>query len=341
MRIIAALLSLALLVAAAPAPAADSVADVRARLAALKPKDFPTQPIEFVVVYPAGGGMDTTARLLAKYVEKYTDHRVVVVNKTGGAGFIGHTYLATQAKADGYTVGILANGAWTDAMLKAKGKWSHKNLEAVAFINYAPVTWIVSTEGRFKDASLKDVVAAIKGEPGAVKVAIVPSISFEFLAEQVEAKAGGKVVKVPFQGGAPGITALLGGHVDVATGFFSEYQGHLQAGKVKVLAAAAEQRMPDLPQVPTFNEVLGASDMIWSAWRFAAVPRGVPADRKQYLEAVLTAALRDPELQAEYRKTGSIVESPYRNAAEVDAAIEKFAELERRFFTETGRLPKE
>jgi putative tricarboxylic transport membrane protein len=340
MRRIVALLSLVLLAGALPASSAETAADARARLAALKPKDFPTQPLELVVVYPAGGGMDTTARLLGKYVEKYTDHRVIVVNKTGGAGFIGHTYLATQAKPDGYTVGVLANGAWSDAMLKAKGKWSHKNFEAVAFINYAPVTWIVSTEGRFKDRSLKDVVAAIKSEPGTVKVAVVPSISFEFLAEQVEARAGGKLVKVPFQGGAPGVTALLGNHVDIATGFFSEYQGHLDAGKVKVLAAAAEQRAPNMAQVPTFNEVLDAKNMVWSAWRFAAVPRGVPADRKKYLEAVLATALRDPELQAEFRKTGSIVDNPYASATEVDAAIDKLAGLEHEFFAATGRLPK-
>ena len=339
MKKLVALLSLLLLVGSVPA-SADTLAEIRARLAASKPADYPTQPIEFVVVYPAGGGMDVTARLLAKYVEKYAGHRVIVVNKTGGAGFIGHTYLATQAKADGYTVGILANGAWTDAMLKAKGKWSHKNFEAVAFVNYAPVTWIASTEGRFKDKTLKDVVATIKSEPGTVKIAVVPSISFEFLAEQVETLAGGKVVKVPFQGGAPGVTALLGGHVDVATGFLSEYRGHLDAGKVKVLAAAAEQRAPDMPQVPTFNETLDAKHLVWSAWRFAAVPRGVPTARKGYLEAVLAAALRDPELQAEYQKTGSIVDNPYANAAAVDAAIEKSATLERQFFTTTGRLPK-
>lgn len=146
MRRLLAVLGLALLLGAVPA-CAETAAEIKTKLAALKPRDYPTQPIEFVVVYPAGGGMDTTARLLAKYVEKYTDHRVIVVNRTGGAGLIGHTYLATAAKNDGYTVGILANGAWTDAMLKAPGKWSHRDLPPVAFINYDPVTWVVSTAG--------------------------------------------------------------------------------------------------------------------------------------------------------------------------------------------------
>ena len=333
------LLAALLLVAAAPA-FAETVDEARARLKPLKPRDYPTQPIEFVVVYPAGGGMDVTARLLAKYVEKYTDHRVIVVNKTGGAGLIGHTWLATQAKGDGYTVGILASGAWTDGMLKAQGKWTHRDLPPVAFINYDPVTWITSTEGPFKDKSVADVVAAIKAKSGTVKVSIVPGLAFEFLAEQIEALTGSKVIKVPFQGGAPGITALLGGHVDIATGYLAEYRGHLEGGKVKVLAVAGEERSLNLPQVPTFNEALGTRNLLWQAWRFAAVPKGVPVERKRYLEAMLDAALRDPELIAEYRKTGAIVERKLTTAAEVEAEIEKFARREREFFVNTGRLPK-
>ena len=104
-------------------------------LAKLKPKDFPTQPVEFIVVYPAGGGMDVTARLLAKYVEKVSGDRILVNNRTGGAGMIGHSYLATQAKPDGYTVGVLANLVWGDAMLRAQGRWSLNDLEPIGYLN--------------------------------------------------------------------------------------------------------------------------------------------------------------------------------------------------------------
>ena len=330
----------AVLVLASGSAFAETEAEVQARLKSLQPKDYPVQTIEFVVVYPAGGGMDTTARLLAKYVEKYTDHRVIVVNRTGGAGLIGHTYLATQAKNDGYTVGIVANGAWSDGILKAQGKWSHKDMPAIAFINYDPVTWLVSTEGPFKDKSAADVIAAIKAKPGTVKISVVPGLSFEFLAEQVEGLTGSKVIKVPFQGGAPGVTALLGGHVDIASAFLAEYRGHLDAGKVKVLAVAGEERSPNLPTVPTFNEALSVKTIVWSAWRFAVLPKGVAPERKRYLEAALDAALRDPELVAEYKKTGAIVDRKLATAAQVEAEVDKFARLEREFFVNTGRLPK-
>ena len=95
-----------------------------AEVAKLKPAGFPDQPIEYTVVYPAGGGMDITARLLGKYAEKASGDKILVNNRTGGAGVVGHAYLATQAKPDGYSVGILGNMVWGDAMLKAKGKWS-------------------------------------------------------------------------------------------------------------------------------------------------------------------------------------------------------------------------
>jgi tripartite-type tricarboxylate transporter receptor subunit TctC len=100
-------IALALLSALLVAPAAAQSDDAKAELVRLKPNDFPTAPIEYTVVYPAGGGMDVTARLLAKYVEKWSNDRIVVNNRTGGAGMVGHAYLATQAKPDGYTVGII------------------------------------------------------------------------------------------------------------------------------------------------------------------------------------------------------------------------------------------
>ena len=236
-----------------------SQTDVKAKLKTIKPKDYPTEPITFVVVYPAGGGMDVTARMLAKYVEKYIDNRVIVENRTGGTGLIGHNYLATQAKNDGYTVGILAgNYFWLDDLLRAKGKWSYRNMEAVAYINEDPNTWIVSTDGSLKDKSLKDVIELAKQKPDTIKVAIGVETSSQFLVEDVEMISGAKFTQVPFQGGAPAVVAMLGGHIDIAGYYYSEYKSHLEAGKVKVLGQAGAERSVYFPNTPTFNEVLGA-----------------------------------------------------------------------------------
>ena len=159
--------------------------DAKAELARLKPKDFPAQPIEFTVVYPAGGGMDVTGRLLAKYVEKWSGERVIVNNRTGGAGMVGHTYLATQAKPDGHTVGVLANLVWGDAMLRAQGRWTLADLEPIGYLNTDALTWVGRTDGPYKGYSLKQIVQAAKDKPGTLRVATVPGSMWEYLVEQI------------------------------------------------------------------------------------------------------------------------------------------------------------
>jgi tripartite-type tricarboxylate transporter receptor subunit TctC len=315
--------------------------DAKAKLKAMKPKDYPTEAITFVVVYPAGGGMDVTARLLAKYMEKYTENRVIVENRTGGNGLIGHTYLATQAKNDGYTVGIFAGGYfWQDDILRAKGKWSYKNMEALAYINEDPNTWIVSTEGALKDKSLKEVIALAKQQPDTIKVAIGVDTIPQFLVEDVEMSSGGKFTKVPFQGGAPGVIAMLGGHIDIAGYYYNEYKSHLEAGKVKVLGQAGGERSVYFPNTPTFNEALGVNHVLWSVWRYAAVPKGTAPERAKYLEAALLAALHDPDCIKEFDNLGSKMGVKFLDAKQTTQEVDKQYKASYDFFSKMGRLPK-
>jgi len=313
--------------------------DIKAKIKALKPKDYPTDPIEFVVSFPAGGGMDVTARVLAKYVEKYIDHRIVVINKSGASGFIGNTYLATQARNDGYTVGIVAV-LWQDDLLRAKGKWSYKNLEAVAFVNEDPNTWIVTTDGLLKDKSLKEVIELAKQKPDTIRVAVLSDISPEFLVEHVEMGSGAKFTKVPFLGGAPAITAVLGGHIEIAGFYYPEYKSYLEAGKVRVLGQASKERSLYFPNTPTFNEVLGMDEIVWSAWRYAAVPKGTPPERIKYLEAAILAALHDPECIKEYDTFGVKVGTKSMDAKQTESEIEKQYKFCKEFFLKTGRISK-
>ena len=306
----------------------------------VKPKDFPTQPIEYVVVYPAGGGMDVTARLLAKYVEKATGDKILVNNRTGGAGMVGHTYLATQAKPDGYTVGVLANLVWGDAMLRAQGKWAYTDLEPIGYLNSDALTWVGPTDGPLKGKTLKEILQIAKDKPGTIRVATVPGSMWEYLVEQVEAASGAKFLRVPFQGGGAGINALVGGNVDIAQGFFAEFRGHLDAGKVAPLAVASDARMPYLKDMPTFNEALGGKDYVWAVVRFVVVPKGTPADRKAYLAAGVKAAMADQELVAEYRKAGVYFDPALVNSTRIADDLNRYAERERAFYQQTGRLPK-
>ncbi len=307
-------------------------------LSKVKPKDFPTQPIEYTVVYPAGGGMDVTGRLLAKYVEKVSGDRIVVNNRTGGAGMVGHSYLATQAKPDGYTVGVIANLMWGDAMLRAQGKWAYTDLEPIGYLNSDALTWVGPADGPLKGKSIKDLVQLAKDKPGTIRIATVPGSMWEYLVEQLETVSSAKFLRVPFQGGGAGINALVGGNVDIAQGFFAEFRGHLEANKLAPLAVAANDRLPYLKDLPTFNEAFGSKDYLWNVIRFAVVPKGTPADRKAYLAATIKAAMSDPELVAEYRKAGAYFDPMLQNSTNLAGDLDKYAQAERAFYQKTGRL---
>lgn len=317
---------------AAPALAADPA------VAKLKPKDFPNQPIEYTVVYPAGGGMDVTARLLAKYVEKVSGEKVLVNNRTGGGGMVGHTWLATQAKNDGHTVGIVANLLWGDALLRAQGKWSLADLEPIGYINSDALIWLVQGGGALKGKSLKDILQIAKDKPNTLRIATVPGTMWEYLVEQLEANTGAKFLRVPFQGGGAGINALAGGNVDLAQGFVAEFRGLAEAGKVAPVAVAANARLPHMSNLPTFNEQLGANGYTWQVVRYAVVPKGTAADRKAYLSAAIGTAMKDQELLAEYSKAGVFFDAGLMKSTNISRDINALAESERSFYVKTGRV---
>jgi len=313
--------------------------DLKAKVNSLKPKDFPTQPIEFVVVYSPGGGMDVTARILAKHVEKYINSQVIVINKGGGAGLIGHTYLASMAKNDGYTVGILNDALWLDSLLRAKGQWNYKDLEPLIFIHDDPRTLVVSTTGKLKDKSIKEVIELGIKQPKTIKAGVVMATSGEYLLDRFEMAFGAKFLKVPFQGGAPSLIALLGGHTDFSPQYIGEFKPHLEAGKVKIIALCVEERDEKFfPHIPTVNEVMGRNDLISHSWRFAAFPKGVPRDRFRYLEAAINAVLHDPEFIKDFAITGAPIGGKFMNAQQTAAEIEKYFKMDRTFLLQTGRL---
>jgi tripartite-type tricarboxylate transporter receptor subunit TctC len=152
--------------------------------------------------------------------------------------------------------------------------------------------------------------------------------------EQLEAAAGGRFLRVPFQGGAPGLTALLGNNVDLAFGFFGEIRGHLQGNRVVPVAVTGTQESAFLPGAPTVNSVTGRDDANWGVSRWVAVPKAVPADRKAWLAAGFRAAVADPELITEFRGLGALpnpaLDTPERVLADVTRMAQAEADFQAR-----------
>ncbi len=318
--------------------AAQSLIELKARLRDTRPDGYPSRSIELLVAYPAGGGMDANARILAKYFEKYTELPMVVVNRAGAAGIIGESYMATQAKPDGYTAGLMASNFWSNSILRGEGKWSYRDTDPIAFVNSDPPTWVVSTEGRFKGVPLKDIIAEARARPASVRVAASGSTATAFILEQIEAATGAKFVPVLYQGDRQAITDLMGGHIDVSYGYFATYRALMESGKVAPVGVASPERMPLLPATPSFNEVVGSHDIVWDAFRFVVIPKGLDPARKRWLEAAFNAALSDPDIASEFAAFGATVDRRLASATQVAEEVERRANRERNYYLKTGRL---
>ena len=205
-------------------------------------------------------------------------------------------------------------------------------------MNSDPLIWVGPTDGPYKGMSVKQIVQIAKDKPNTVRAATVPGSMWDYILDQVEANSGAKFLRVPFQGGGAGINALAGGNVDIAQGFFSEFRGLADAGKVTPLGVAAPERLSFLKDTPTMNEALGGNEYQWIIIRFAVVPKGTPADRKAYLGAAVQAAMKDPELVAEYLKAGVYFDPKLADSTDLAKDLGTYVEAERQFYVKTGKL---
>lgn len=272
------------------------------------PKGFPDRPIEMVVVYPSGGGMDVTARILAKEAERVLGHKFRVQNRTGGGGIVGETYLAKNAPADGYTVGVLTNPFVALDLLVRDAPFKASDFVPITGINFTPVLWVVRTDGPLSKSDFPAILDQAKEKPADLKIAVMASNVFDFVVSIVERSAKVNFTHVPFQGGKPGVTALLGGHVDIASAFYEEVEPYLRAGQLKAVAISDQKRMTVLPDVPTMAEFgIKLADGVWGSNRFVTVSPKTPEPVRKYLEHSFLKVLKDPQTVEEFKKVGITV----------------------------------
>ena len=268
----------------------------------LEAQGYPSGPITFVVAWPAGGGSDISMRLLADALSKKINVPVVVVNKAGAGGAIGHREIVT-AKPDGQTIGMFSSGGIALPYLNAQAN-TIDELEPLAFFGEDPNALEVSIASGIN--SLKDYVERARANPGKLRNGNDAPGGSSFLAiAQYEKAMGFKVVRVSYGGFAPTVTALLGGEIDSATVPIPDTIEHHKAGKLKILGVSASERHYLAPDVPTFKEQ--GFDVVVGSWRCMAGPKGMPADRIAFLERSLLAVLRDGEFQAKAKAAGFIV----------------------------------
>ncbi len=302
-----------------------------------KPANYPNRPINFVVAYPVGGGMDITARTLASEMERVTGHQFRVENRGGGGGIIGNTHMAKQTQPDGYTVGILANPTLFMNILNQGASFKKEDFEPIAGIVFEPVIWTTKSDSEFGKMTFKQIIDYAKANPGKVKAGVIPNASFDIATRIVAKETGAKFTIVPFQGGKPAIVALLGGNIDISAIYFSEIVQYVQDGSAKVLAVADNEPLVEDPKVPMMKDVgIKMAAGTWGADRFAAVPKGTPKDIKEYLAHIINKTLADEKTHEAFKKVGIHI-GPKTMAEQRKIYEDSYAEVYS-YFKEAGEL---
>ncbi len=253
---------------------------------------YPDRPVKVIVHTPAGGGTDTLARLLFGYAGELAGVTFVVENHAGAGGQIGYTRLATS-KPDGYTVGAMTTmSIVTHELTRPDVLYRLKDsFRPLARIVLDPSVLVVRADSPFK--TLDDLIRAARGEPrkitwGGTFLWGAHHVHYELFRRATEAE----LVYIPFDGAADSRAALLGGHIDVGAGGFSEYASLVREGKLRVLVSGAAERWLAFPDVPTYRD-LGYEIRVGSDRGFA-VPAGTPPERVEFLTRAIQAALDSP-----------------------------------------------
>jgi tripartite-type tricarboxylate transporter receptor subunit TctC len=274
-----------------------------ARSSAARAQTFPSEPITLVVAWPAGGGSDISMRLLADALSKRIGVPVVVLNKPGAGGAIGHREIV-NAKPDGYTIGMFSSGGIALPYLNAQANL-YDELQPIAFFGEDPNALEVSIASGI--GSLKEFVERARANPGKIKNGNdQPGGSSYIAAALYEKMLNVKLTKVSYAGFGPTVIGLMGGEVDSATVPVPDTIEQHKAGKLKLLGVSATERHFMAPDIPTFREQ--GFDVVVGSWRCVAGPKGIPEDRLRFLETNIVAALKDPEFQAKAKQAGFVVQ---------------------------------
>jgi tripartite-type tricarboxylate transporter receptor subunit TctC len=266
---------------------------------------YPTKPIHIVVPFPPGGAVDIVARTVGQPLSEALKQPVIVDNKPGAGANIGMEFVA-RAAPDGYTLLNSSNGIATNMALFPKLAFDgQRDFAPVARIGYAPLVIVVPSSSNAK--TLQDLIAAAKAEPGKLTYASAGNGSSGHLAgELLKSTAKIDVLHIPYKGGAPAITDLLGERISFMPINPVEVIAHIKSGRLRALAVANDRRVPLLPDVPTVVEA-GVAGYEASVWWGLVAPAGTPQDVIARLNAETNKALRDPAIAAKLGELGVVI----------------------------------
>lgn len=291
--------------------------------AAVAQARFPSQPLKLVVPYPAGGGTDFFARSIAPGMGEALGQQVIVENRPGASGMIGAQFVAKQAPADGYTIllGDMTTYAVNATMFEKQQQYDIQK-------DLAPVTMaakfdflLVTNPNVVPGASVADVVAAAAKSPNGLSYAS-PSIgtTHHLAMEMFAREANARLVAITYKGGGPAVQDLLGGQVGLMFLDRATAKPHLEAGKLRPIAAAGATRIALYPNVPTMAES-GIKGFNVEGWQGLTVRAGTPEPVIKAIAAAYAKAVSAPDLRKKLSDAGidTTTSTPEQFAAHIQA----------------------
>lgn len=264
---------------------------------------FPDKPVRIVVPYAAGGGVDIVTRLITQKMSDALKQPVIVDNRPGAATNIGMEHVARSAP-DGYTLLTASNTLASNAALFPKLSFDPaKDFAPIGAIGYAPLVVVVRSDASAK--SLKDLVAEGRAQPDRLSYGSAGNGSSGHLgSELLKAEGGFKALHIPYKGGSPAVTDLLGGRLSFMSINPLEVVSHIKSDKLRALAVLNPHPSKLLPDVPTAaaQGLPGADATVW--WGLVG-PAGMPPAVVQRLNQALQAALADPAIKQRMGEMGA------------------------------------
>jgi tripartite-type tricarboxylate transporter receptor subunit TctC len=259
-------------------------------------QEYPSRPITIVVAFPAGGFADSFARIIGDRLSEKLHQSVVVENRGGGGGNIAAALVA-HANPDGYTLlATTASIAVNETYYKSKN-YVAADLRAIAIPAGAPETLSVGPNDSAK--TLADVVASGREKPFDYASPGIGTSSHVAAAYFFKELAKIEPVQVPFQGGAPAVNAVMGGHVRVLIGTLPGYAGQLRSHAVRGLAVSSDKRVPEYPDIPTYGE--GGYPFVAISWVGIFAPAKVDNAIAAKLNAAVNEIVAEPATEAKLR----------------------------------------
>ena len=290
-------------------------------------QDYPTKPITLVVPFPAGGGNDALARLVAEKMSRALGQQVVVENRGGAGGTIA-TRAVAKTVPDGYTILLSYTGtlAINPSLYPNAGYDPRKDFAPIGLIGSLPSVLVVHPS--LPVHSVAELIAYAKANPGKVNYAFVPGTVGHIATELFANTAGIELTKIPYKGNGDALGNLIGGHVSMMVLAIVPIIGNVKAGTLRALAVTSGERSALLPDVPPIADA-GLPGFAAVIRYGLAAPPGTPRPIIDRLNKELRAALAADDLRAKLAADGAVPEpgSPEDYAAAIDADEKKWAPI--------------